>query len=178
MGKQKNLVSRIVNLAPLMSKKFILFKEEKRSLPSLLIKVPENIKHVGKYNISRLLKPNSLSPHTCMGMNMCYMSLCWLTIQYFSWICSNFWINVSFGGEGIAFLSQNTVFLLFSSERKMCTCETLGTSHERNWNSLFIPSLGKELSLLSYIRDLQPEHIHNLERRGTAVSMLFVGFSS
>lgn len=52
-GKQKTSVSVAVNLAPLTSKKFILLKEEKRRFPSLLIKGLQNVKHVGKSNISR-----------------------------------------------------------------------------------------------------------------------------
>lgn len=57
LGKHKTSVSTVVNLAPLTSKKFILLKEEKRRFPSLLIKGLENVKHVGKSNISKQLKP-------------------------------------------------------------------------------------------------------------------------
>lgn len=52
-------------------------------------------------------------------MNMCCMSLYCLSVQHLNWTRSSFWINISFGGEGITFLSQNTVFLLLNFERNV-----------------------------------------------------------
>lgn len=76
---------------------------------------------------------------------MCCMSLCWLSAQHLNWTLSSFRINISLGGEGITFLSQNTVFLLLNFERKKKkqntrTCEMLGTSQEKNWNPFLSPA--------------------------------------
>lgn len=72
--------------------------------------------------------PKSLSPCTCRVRNMCWTALYWLSAQHLNWTHSSFWINISLGGEGIAFLTPNTVFLLWNSERNVYLWNI------RNWN--------------------------------------------
>lgn len=47
----------------------------------------------------------------------------------------------------------------------MCTCETLGTSHEKNWNPFYLQPRQRALLLLQPICDLQPSHMYKWDER-------------